>query len=96
MDAKEKRNMIVTMFIIFFMGGIIRTINLSNEIVWLRGIPQIMLALTFLTPILFFLRSQILTPQVIPTWRLIILLVALFLIGFIIYFGISSYFPSPT
>ena len=92
MELQEKKTMIIMMFIFFFIGGIVRNIYLTYSWEWLRGIPQIMLALTFFIPLVFFIKRKIRRPVTMTLSQLFIVLIDLSIVVGLLFLGISSYF----
>jgi hypothetical protein len=92
MKPQKKTIVIFMMFIFFFLGGIFRSIYLTYGFEWSKGLPQIMLALTFFMPLLLFDRSKTGASVIRRLLQLLIILVDLLLVAGLLFLGVYSYF----
>jgi hypothetical protein len=84
---------IVFMFVFFFLGGMANVFYHSKNIEWLRGVPQFMAALSFLSPAVFSWRIWLNRPSLSDGWywKIPILFVYFMIIALIVYFGVTAY-----
>lgn len=84
---------IVFMYMFFCLGGLASHFYHSRNMEWLRGMPQFMAALSFLSPAIFAWGMGLNGPSLRDGWywKIPFLFVYFLIIGLIIYFGVTAY-----
>jgi len=91
-NLQEKKFIVsILMFIFFIIGGFLRNLYLTYEIEWLRGLPQIFLALTFSVPLFFYKNRKTPSSRLIALLQLAFISIYLLFVAGLLFLGIIAY-----